>query len=153
MIAMGNQKLVSKKCEYALRAIFELVLNEGDKPMKTQEIAAAQDIPLRFLEVILVGLKHCGFISSKRGNNGGYILAREARDIVVGEVISFIDGRNNRNKRHLISEQQHVGDMAFSRLWNRVNTAISQIYKETTFQDLLEEEIAARNPEVSNYVI
>ena len=147
MIAMGNQKLVSKKCEYALRAIFELVLNEGDKPMKTQ------DIPLRFLEVILVGLKHNGFILSKRGNNGGYILAREARDIVVGEVISFIDGRNNRNKKHFIPEQQHVGDMAFSRLWTRVNAAISQIYKETTFQDLLEEEIAARNPEVSNYVI
>ena len=153
MIAMGNQKLVSNKCEYALRAIFELVLNEGDKPMKTQEIAAAQNIPLRFLEVILVGLKHSGIVLSKRGNNGGYILAREARDINVGEVISLIDGRNNRSKKHLIPGQQHVGDIAFSRLWNRVNTSISQIYEETTFQDLLEEDIAARNPEVSNYVI
>ena len=89
---MGNQRLVSKKCEYALRAIFELFRNEGNEPMKIQDIATAQDIPIRFLEVILVELKHGGFVSSKRGNCGGYTPAREAGDITIGEVISFFEG-------------------------------------------------------------
>ena len=148
-----NQKLVSKKCEYALRAIFELVRNDSDEPMKIQEIATAQDIPVRFLEVILVELKHGDFVSSKRGNNGGYVLAREARDIVVGDVISFFERGSIRESRDRTFKKQRFGDLAFSALWDRAEGAISQIYDQVTFQDLLEEEISARHPEGSNYVI
>lgn len=150
---MINQGLVSKKCEYALRAIFELALSKSNEPMKIQEIATAQDIPLRFLEVILVELKQGGFVLSKRGNSGGYILARQANDIVIGEVIGFFEGGRSREKKRSISRRQRVGDLAFSLVWNRAQEAISQIYDNITFQDLLDEEIAAGYPERSNYVI
>lgn len=152
---VGNQALVSKKCEYALRAIFELALSKSDEPepMKNHTIAKAQDIPLRFLEVILVELKQGGFVVSKRGNSGGYILARRADEIVVGEVIAFFEGGRNRGKKGSAPQKQRVGDLAFSRLWNQAEDAISQIYNNVTFQDLLDEEIAARHPEGSNYVI
>ena len=150
---MGNQKLVSKKCEYALRAIFELVRRENDEPMKIQEIASIQEIPIRFLEVILVELKHGGFVSSKRGNSGGYVLAREASDVVIGEVIGFFEGGRSRGVKGRKSPRQRFGDLAFSKLWNQVEEAISRIYDQTTFQDLLDEEIAAGYPERSNYVI
>ena len=133
--------------------MFELVRNDSDKPMKIQEIALAQDIPLRFLEVILVELKHGDFVSSKRGNNGGYVLAREARDIVVGDVIGFFKRGNMRDSKGHTSGRQRFGDLAFSSLWDRAETAISQIYDQVTFQDLLEEEISARHPEGSNYII
>ena len=121
--------------------------------MKIQEIASAQDIPPRFLEVILVELKQGGFVSSKRGNNGGYVLARRADDIVVGEVIGFFEGGWSRTQKEPVSRKQRVGDLAFSQLWNQVKDAISKIYDQLTFQDLLDEEVSAKHPQGSNYVI
>jgi Rrf2 family cysteine metabolism transcriptional repressor len=153
MTVVTNQELVSKKCQYALRAIFELALGKSTLPMKIQKIAAAQDIPLRFLEVILVELKQGGFVSSKRGNSGGYVLARRADDIVVGEVIGFFEGGWSRTQKEPVPRKQRVGDLAFSHLWNQVKDAISQIYDQLTFQDLLDEEVSAKHPQGSNYVI
>ena len=150
---MGNQRLVSKKCEYALRAIFELVRREGDEPVKIQEIASVQDIPIRFLEVILVELKHGGFVSSRRGKSGGYVLTREPDDIVVGEVIGFFKRGGSGDVKGRESSGQRFGDLTFARLWKRAEEAISQVYDQITFQDLLEEEIAAGYPEGANYVI
>lgn len=150
---METQELVSKKCEYALRAMFELAAGSGDGPRKMQDIASAQGIPPRFLEVILVELKHAGFVSSRRGSSGGYALARGPRDVTVGEVIGFFEGGQNRDARPPASKDDRIGDFAFSRLWDRADAAISRVYDQTTLEDLVEEEIAARSPGRSNYVI
>ncbi|MHC4807793.1 MAG: RrF2 family transcriptional regulator, partial [Planctomycetota bacterium] len=83
---------ISKKCRYALRAIFELALRDSGQPVKIHEIAGAQNVPPRFLEVILNELRHAGFVDSRRGNGGGYMLARDAKDLTVGEVIEYIQG-------------------------------------------------------------
>ncbi len=61
---------ISQKCQYALRAIFELAKRKGQGPVKIAETAEAQAIPLRFLEVILSQLKQGEFVSSQRGNKG-----------------------------------------------------------------------------------
>lgn len=82
---MVQGRMVSKKCRYALRAIFELSLRDSAQPVKIQEIATAQSIPACFLEVILSELKHGGFVDSKRGSDGGYMLTRDACDLTVGE--------------------------------------------------------------------
>ena len=83
---------LSRKCMYALQAMFELAFRKAKGPVKVQDIASAQAIPQRFLEVILAELKHGSFVESKRGNAGGYFLARPAEQISVGEVIGFLDG-------------------------------------------------------------
>ena len=59
---------ISQKCQYGLRAVLELSLRIGRGPVKTGDIAKAQSIPLKFLEVILVELKHGGFVESRRGH-------------------------------------------------------------------------------------
>ena len=69
---------ISKKCQYALKAIFELSLRNSDRPLKAKDIARSQGISTRFIEVILNDLKHGGFVESHRGNEGGYVLARDS---------------------------------------------------------------------------
>ncbi len=72
--------LVSQKSQYALRAVFELARRNGGLPVKIADIAEAQAIPQRFLEVIMNQLKQGGFVESRRGKRGGYLLARSAGD-------------------------------------------------------------------------
>lgn len=135
--------LVSQKCQYALRAIFELAKQAGAGPVKTAEIAELQAIPKRFLETILRQLKQAGFVDSIRGNEGGYILARPAEDLSVGEVIRFVEGPVGPVE--CVAEQGAPkcplhGDCVFLPMWDKVRTATEQIYDTTTFQDLVEEE-------------
>jgi len=147
---------ISKKCRYALRAIFELALREPGQPVKINEIAGAQNIPPRFLEVILNELRHAGYVESRRGNDGGYMLARDAKDLTVGEIIEYIQGpisvasdatgKANRNP-------VFWGDDAFEQLWRDVNTAISQTCNNKTFAELVEFERAKRDVCVPNYSI
>ena len=83
---------ISQKTQYAVRAVFELAKRRGTGATKIGEIAEAQAIPQRFLENILNKLKGAGFVESVRGKDGGYVLAREPKDLTVGEVLRFVEG-------------------------------------------------------------
>ena len=150
---MSIPDIVSKKCRYALRAIFELALRDTDEPVKIQEIAASQAIPSRFLEVILSELKQGGFVESRRGNEGGYILARAADELTVGEVISFLQGKPRTKERTGRHEPVLVGDYVFSKMWKEVSDAIAYIYNSTTFSDLVKQEMAKIKSYIPNYAI
>jgi Rrf2 family protein len=141
---------ISQKCRYALRALFELALRDSNAPVNVHDIASAQAIPQRFLEVIFAELKHAGFVEAKRGSRGGYILARPANKIAVGEVLNFLQGRppSKAAKRGDLP-----GDYVFSKLWQDVTIAIKNIYNNTTFADLVEQEMANRKKYVPSYAI
>ena len=83
---------VSAKTDYALRAALELAAAPDEKPVKGERIATAQAIPLRFLENILMQLRHAGLVDSRRGAEGGYRLARPANEVTLADVIRAIDG-------------------------------------------------------------
>jgi Rrf2 family protein len=84
---------VSAKTDYALRAAVELAAAEdAGTPVKGERLATSQSIPLRFLENILLQLRHAGIVESRRGAEGGYRLARPAADITLADVIRAIDG-------------------------------------------------------------
>jgi len=141
--------MVSNKCEYALRAVFELARYGDGEPKKSQEIASAQGIPPRFLEIILVELRNAGFVLAKRGSGGGYVLARPAYEITVGQVIHLFQGLPSNGG----SYDGYAGDYAFSNLWGRVQTAISQVCDKTTFDDLVQQEVLRMCGGVPDYVI
>jgi len=82
---------VSAKVDYALRACLELAASPPG-PVKGERIATAQAIPLRFLENILMQLRHAGLVDSRRGAEGGYRLARPATEVTLADVIRAIDG-------------------------------------------------------------
>jgi Rrf2 family protein len=132
-----------KREQYALRALLELSKHKGKGPKKISEIARAQAIPLRFLEVILSQLKGSGLVDSKRGYYGGYFLVRKPDQISVGEVLRFLQGKEDpAHKISCMSKKDcpFECDCAFVPLWKQVNDAVFKIYNETTFQDLLNNE-------------
>ncbi|GHD29912.1 RrF2 family transcriptional regulator [Streptomyces galbus] len=84
---------ISARADYAVRAVLELAVRQGGgDPVKAESIAAAQDIPHKFLEGILGDLRRAGVVDSRRGGGGGYRLARAADAITVADVIRAVDG-------------------------------------------------------------
>jgi len=83
---------ITYKGDYALKTILDLSLHYGNSPVTIHDLAKRSDIPIKFLEQILLDLKRGGFVESRRGKIGGYLLARHPAQIKLGEVIRFIDG-------------------------------------------------------------
>ncbi len=83
---------VSKKTDYALRALFTLVEHFGGQPIPIRELARRNDVPKRFLEQIMLALKSRGWVGSSAGIHGGYFLARHPSKITLGEVVRHFDG-------------------------------------------------------------
>jgi Rrf2 family protein len=83
---------VSKKTDYALRALFTLVDNQGGGPIPIRELARRNDVPKKFLEQIMLALKARGWVESLPGLRGGYFLAKAPDKITMGEVVRHFDG-------------------------------------------------------------
>jgi len=148
--------LVSQKCQYALRAIFELARRGGEGPVKIAEIARAQAIPVRFLEVILSQLKRSGFVASQRGNEGGYQLIRAPGALTVGEVIRSVQGPIGP-VACLTGDPTETcplrGECVFLPMWQQVREAIKGVYDTTTFQDLVDQDKSRSQHYVASYSI
>ena len=84
--------MISQKAKYALRALAALARASDKTPMLIADIAEQQKIPKKFLEQILLDLKHRGLVMSKRGKDGGYLLLKPAHEITFGEILRMIDG-------------------------------------------------------------
>lgn len=83
---------LSKKGEYALRAIVDLSLNYKKGSVQIHEISEREKIPEKFLEQILLELKKAGLLQSRRGAGGGYSLIKPPAEITLAQVIRIIDG-------------------------------------------------------------
>ena len=83
--------LISSKGVYGLAAMHELLQNEENKPMQIREISARADIPQNYLEQLLGKLRHAGLVTSIRGSRGGYMLARDAKDILIKDIIIALE--------------------------------------------------------------
>jgi len=83
---------ISKKTDYALRALFTLVEHYNGTPIPIRELARRNDIPKRFLEQIMLALKAQGWVDSLAGMRGGYLLAKNPSKITMGEVVRHFDG-------------------------------------------------------------
>lgn len=85
-------RTISKKTQYSLRALYSLTRTYGGPPTLIAEMAEREAIPKRFLEQILLGLKHLGLVNSKKGLHGGYYLVQSPETITLGSVIRMIEG-------------------------------------------------------------
>ncbi len=146
---------ISKKCQYALKAILELARRHTGQAVKTHEIAGSQRISQRFTEIILNELKHGGFVESKRGNEGGYLLVRAPKALTVREVIEYIQGEISVAPEALKDDgdASFFGNEALKELWQEVNSAVSEVCTKKTFADLIDFEKAKSEKCVPNYHI
>lgn len=145
---------LSQKCQYALRGLFELARRVGQGPVPIAAIAQAQAIPGRFLELILAELKQTGYVESRRGARGGYMLSRDPGEVTVGEVIRFVDGPLNPVKCLGAGGSRECplyGDCAFLGLWERASRAVADVYDSTTLKELVDEDRSAHS--AANYSI
>jgi Rrf2 family transcriptional regulator, cysteine metabolism repressor len=148
--------MVSQKCQYAVRATFELARRYGQGPVKISEIAEAQAIPPRFLEVILNQLRQGGFVQSRRGVEGGYYLIRQAGELTIGEIIQFIEGPTVPVACMVekgTAKCSLYGNCVFIPMWKRVAKAASDIYDHTSFQDLVNDATAMNEASPLSYSI
>ena len=122
---------ISVKAEYALQAILDLASQRAGERVKIADIARRQKIPQKFLELILAGLKQAGFVESRRGAEGGYLLARQPDSLTVGEVLRFVEGPQQGKNR-----PRRKPETPFTEMWQQVDRAISDIVDKTTFADL-----------------
>ncbi len=148
--------MLSQKCQYAVRGVFELARRYGEGPVKIHEIAETQKIPPRFLENILNQLRQADVIASRRGRDGGYVLVKRPDEITVADIINLIQGplcvadcRLGGGKSHCILED----DCVFGAVWEKARKAILQVYQQKTFADLVEDDRMKKHDPLSMYTI
>jgi len=135
---------LSTKGEYASRAMLELSLRYGEGPLHVREISEAQVIPRRFLEQLLLLLKRAGYLKSRKGHKGGYVLSRPPSAISVAEVIRVMDGP--LAPIDCVSVMAHEPcpmerTCGLRWLWKDVRDAVAGILEKTTFADLVEKSV------------
>ena len=128
---------ISAKTDYALRAAIELASLQSDAPVKGEAIATAQQIPLRFLENILGDLRNAGIVESRRGVDGGYLLARPAKEIALADVVRAVDGplANVAGTRPNLLEYNGSAEKLRD-VWVGVRAALRSVLEETTLADV-----------------
>ena len=132
---------ITFKGDYALKAILDLAMNsEEGKVVPISEISQRQDIPLPFLGQIMLILKNAGYVLSKTGKGGGFLLAKPPGKITLGEIIRLIEGPIEpiacgvRGKPSGCADEKFC---AFREVWVNVTDAISDIVDTVTFADIM----------------
>lgn len=132
---------ITYRGDYALKAVLDLALHYNEKELTTiHDMAKHIDAPVKFLEQIMLDLKKGGFIESRRGNVGGYMLSRSPAHITVGDVAKFIDGPLEPIScvGQGYSNCGDINKCVFKEVWHRVAQATSAIVDNLTFAELVE---------------
>lgn len=139
--------------DYALKAVLDLAQHYGKELVTIHDIAQRIDAPVKFLEQVLLELKKGGFVESRRGKVGGFLLSKAPDKIAVGDVIRFVDGTLEPiacvKQRYLSCKDVHK--CVFRKIWQDVYEATSDIVDNITFRDLVSSAGAPRH--VSEYSI
>jgi Rrf2 family protein len=129
---------ITYKGDYALKALLDLAVHYEQGLTRINDVSRRIDAPVKFLEQVLLDLKKGGFVESKRGNVGGYQLARGPERITLGQVIRYIDGPIEPigcvEKGY--SNCLDLNRCLFKEIWKKVNQATSDIIDNVTFDDL-----------------
>jgi len=143
-------RTISKKTKYGLQALFTLARRYGDGPILIATLAKDDDIPIKFLELILLDLKNGGILDSKKGPGGGYLLSRPPDKITVGAVIRLMEGPlaplpcASETAYRPCEECRDVAHCGTRIVMRQVRDAIANILDQTTLKDVIEKEDASK---------
>src|SRR5215467_3340579 len=132
---------VSAKADYAVRAAAELAA-AGEGPVKGEKLAEAQEIPLQFLEHILLELKHHGIVRARRGAKGGYWLARPADEVTIADVVRAVEGPIADVQSTPPEAIKYSGNSESLReVWVAVRASLRSVLEEVTLANLVSGEL------------
>jgi Rrf2 family protein len=135
---------ISAKADYAVRAVVELAAADGDRPVKAERIATAQEIPLNFLENILGELRHAGVVRSHRGADGGFRLAKPPNEVTVADVIRAVEGPLASVRGGPPEEANYGGAAAtLPRVWIAVRANLRRVVEHVTIADIANAKLPA----------
>ena len=135
---------VTAKVDYAVRALLELAV-AGEGPVKGERIAQAQEIPLKFLENILIDLRHANIVRAQRGAEGGYWLARPANEVTLGEIIRAVEGPLASVRGEPPEDMNYTGAAEHLRtVWVAVRASLRSVVDELTLADVVADRMPAR---------
>ena len=127
---------ISAKADYAVRAAVEMAA-AGDEPVKGEKLAEAQDIPLQFLEHILLELKHARLVRARRGARGGYWLAQPPEEITLANVIRAVEGPLANIQDQAPEQTSYPGNAEqLSEVWIAVRASLRRVLENVTIADL-----------------
>ena len=133
---------ITAKADYAVRATLELAAAPNGEPVKGEKLAAAQDIPLQFLEHILLDLKHHELVKAKRGIRGGYWLARAPEEISVADVIRAVEGPLANIHDVFPEDTDYDGNAARLRdVWIAVRANLRAVLEQVSLADVQKGEL------------
>ena len=127
--------MFSAKAHYGLKAVVYLSQNTGKGPIQAKEIASTQNVPVRYLELLLSQLKKARLINSNRGKLGGYFLAKQGASISVFDVITALEGRITFVSSHEVNENERI-ELAVSGFWEKAEDSLVSYLKQTSIEDL-----------------
>jgi Rrf2 family protein len=134
---------VTAKVDYAVRALLELAA-ANDGPVKGERIAQAQEIPLKFLENILIDLRHANIVRAQRGADGGYWLARPANEVTLGEIIRAVEGPLASVRGEPPEDVNYTGAAENLRtVWVAVRASLRAVVDELTLADVVADRLPA----------
>ena len=129
---------VSAKADYAVRAAVELAAAAPGDHVKGERIATAQEIPLKFLENILIDLRQAGLVQSQRGPEGGYWLSRPADEVTVADVIRAVDGPLAAVRGERPEAVEYAGNAkGLQRVWIALRTNLRAVLEAVTLADVV----------------
>lgn len=132
---------ISARADYAVRAMLALAAAGGDSPVSVVRLAEEQDLPRKFLEAILGDLRRASLVTSRMGAAGGYVLARPAGEIVIGDVLRAVDGPLAEVRGERPQATRYEGAAANLRtLWVAVRASVRTVLDETTLADVVAED-------------
>ena len=129
--------MLSAKAHYGLKAVIYLAKSAGQGSIQAKEIASTQNVPVRYLELLLSQLKKARLINSNRGKLGGYYLARPASAISAYDVIIALEGRITFISSHESSDKDRI-DMSVTTFWKQAEDSLVEYLKQSSIEDLLQ---------------
>jgi Rrf2 family protein len=142
---------ISAKADYAVRAALEMAAAPEGQPVKGERLAEAQEIPLQFLEHILLELKHARLVQARRGAKGGYWLARPPEEITLADVIRAVEGPLANIHENAPEELHYPGPAARLRdVWVAVRQGLRAVLENVTLAELAGGELPWRIDAILN---
>ena len=134
--------IISSKGKYGLVALMDICLYSGSEAVTLKSVSKRQNISERYLEQIFSILRKGGIITSKKGAQGGYFLARAAEDITVGEILNILEG-----DLKIVSPSEERNDIECfmqKNIWNNINRQIEEYFDSVTLEALVKDYIEGK---------
>ena len=134
--------IISSKGKYGLVALMDICLYSGSEAVTLKSVSKRQNISERYLEQIFSILRKGGIITSKKGAQGGYFLARKPKDITVGEILNILEG-----DLKIVSPSEERNDIECfmqKNIWNNINRQIEEYFDSVTLEALVKDYIEGK---------